>query len=165
MTKAIIITKSATKLATAAALAEAKRRRSWSNADAAEVLGTSEGTVRNRLAEDEPDKHHMTVHELARAIAAGEVPMVNQILTDLVGYHVAPNATSIELPDVLDTAQAAARAAAELIAAAADGEVDAAEADSALPRLVELQAELTGLIEQFRPLAAKAPRRRLEVAS
>lgn len=154
------ITKSDAKRAAAAAIADAKERNRWSNADAGDVLGISEGTVRNRLgADEEPDKHQMTVYELARAIAGGEASLATRILRDLCGYHVAPDGGA-DAPTALDAAAKAARCAAELIAAAADG-VDADEARSLLPRLVELQAELGGLEARFRELANTRPVQRI----
>lgn len=161
MTKPHVITKSDTKRITAAALSEAKARNGWSNADAGDTLGISEGTVRNRLADDEPDKHHMTVYELTRAIAAGELALANKILGDLVGHHVAPNAGVIDAATALDAAGAAASCAAELIAAAADGKIDADEARELLPRIVKLIATMTGLEARVRDIVAASPVRRL----
>ena len=158
MTKARPLTKSSTKRVTASALAEMKAANEWSNADAADVLGISEGTVRNRLADD-TDDHQMTVYELARVIAAGQVPMATRILRDLVDHHVSPDCGA-DAPSALEAAESCARHAAALIAAGIDG-IDPGEAGQLLPGLVKLQAELAGLEARFRELIASAPVRRL----
>ena len=77
-----LITQSHSKRVVAAAISAAKARNDWSNSDAADALGCSEATIRNRLDEDAPN-NQMTVHELLRSIQSDEGRIANDILRDL----------------------------------------------------------------------------------
>lgn len=141
MTKFGLITQSDTKRATAAALADAKRRRCWSNSDAADALGCGEGTIRNRLDADDP-KHQMTVHELRRALRTDGPHIANGILAD-DGYRVVSSACD-SAPDALTVAGQQTRCAAELIESAPGG-IDFDEAQRLLPMVVAQQDSLSAL--------------------
>lgn len=151
-------TKSSAKRVTAAGLAEAKTRNAWSNADAGDVLGISEGTVRNRLCDDEPDKHHMTVFELARAIAHGEISLANYILGKLCHHHVVP-LQGASAASAIDAAQSCARNAAQMLEAAADGVIDYDEAVALLPGVNQLQAKVGAFEARLRETIAAGPAR------
>lgn len=154
MTKSRLITQSDTKRATASAIADAKVRNRWSNADAGDALGCAEGTIRNRIDAD-CCKHQMTVHELARSIDADGPHIANAILGPLVAHRVVPLICDTA-PHALEAAGRAARCAADLIAAGADG-IDAHEARNLIPDVVALQATLAGLEVRLRAIAGGTP--------
>lgn len=146
MTKPFLITQTHTKRETAAAIAEAKARNGWSNNDAGDALGCGEGTIRNRMEADDP-KNQMTVHELLRSIQADGPHIANRILRS-VDYRVVPTSCD-SAPDAIAVAGNAARCAAEIITAAADG-FDRDEAKRLLPLVVAQQAELAALETMLR---------------
>ncbi len=150
--KSHLLTQSGTKRVTAAALAAAIARNEWSNADAGEALGCSEGTIRNRLDTGTADKQ-MPVHELRRSIVVDGPEMANAILAD-INHRVVPVHCETA-PDALAAAGAAARCAADIIAAAPDG-FDPDEAKLLLPAITRLQHELAGLEAHLRSIAAAA---------
>lgn len=152
MTKSCFFTQSCTKRLTASALADLKRRNAWSNADLGDALGGGEGTARNRLCDDEPN-NQMTVHELRRLIAAGEIGTVNSILADL-GVHVEPD--KYETPiDALQAAAASSRCTGALIEAAPDG-ISRAEWRKLIPLLEDEDRKIGAmLIEGRRALSGE----------
>lgn len=154
MTKRRLITQSDTKRVTAAALAEAKSRNRWSNADAGDALGCAEGTIRNRLDAD-CSKHQMTVHELVRSIDADGPGIANAILGPLVDHRAVPIVCDTA-PDAIEAAGRAARCAADLIAAGADG-IDADEARALIQPVVDLQATMAGLEVRLRAIVQGGP--------
>lgn len=151
MTKSPVFTQSATKRTIAAALSELKKERSWSNADLGDVLGCGEGTVRNRLADDEPN-NQMPVHELRRLIAAGELATVNAILAD-VGAHIEQDGYDTPI-DALQAAASASRCTAALIDAAPGG-IDAREWRVLLPLLEDEDRRIGCLLAQGRRAVAE----------
>lgn len=155
MTKSALITQTSTKLATAAALGEAKARRKWSNSDAADALGCGEGTIRNRLEGDDP-KNQMTVHELRRSLAADGTHIANRILAD-DGYRVV-SAGCDSAPDALAIAAAQTRCATDLIEAAPDG-FDPGEAERLLPGIVAQIDRLSALEGHLRRVISEARQR------
>ncbi|RYG89544.1 MAG: hypothetical protein EON59_01340, partial [Alphaproteobacteria bacterium] len=118
MTKSRLITQNSTKRTVAAALADLKKLRGWSNSELGEVLGCGEGTARNRLADDEPN-NQMPVHELLRLILAGELGAVNAILAE-VGVHIEQDQFDTAI-DALQVAATSSRSATALIEAAPNG--------------------------------------------
>lgn len=148
MTNHALPTKSAAKRATAAAIAETKARRGWSNADAGDVLGISEGTVRNRL-DAETIQHQMQVDELARSIVLDGPDIANRILGPLAGVRVVAIDCGDGAPCALAAAGASARGAADLIEAAPDG-ISREEAIRLLPGVVHLQTMFAGLEVRLR---------------
>lgn len=143
-------TQSSTKRITAAALADLKRDREWSNTDLGEVLGCGEGTARNRLCDDDP-ANQMPVHELRRLIAKGEIGTVNAILCDL-GVHI--EFDTFDTPsDALQAAAASSRCSVALIEAAPDG-ISKAEWRKLVPLLEDEDRKIGALlIEGRRALA------------
>lgn len=151
MTKTRVITQAHTKRTTAAALADAKSRRDWSNADLGDALGVSEGTIRNRIDGDCPN-HQMNVFELARSIQSDGVDIANRILGELVDHHVEPNGCASAI-DAIAIAGLQAQCAADLITAGADG-FDREEAKTLLPKVVEQIGRLEGLEAHLRAVIA-----------
>lgn len=91
------LTKSAAKRAEAAAISEFKHRHAMSNADVGDVMGASDGTVRNRMDADDADKG-LTVYELARLINDPRFgpEFGSAVLSALTGYVVsAPDAAPV----------------------------------------------------------------------
>lgn len=154
MTKRLLITKSLTKRITAAAIAEAKARNGWSNADAGDALDCSEGTVRERLDADEAGKQ-MTVHELRRVTQADGAAIANRILADL-GYRLVPIAGGAAAPDAMALAVQQARCNADLLEAAPDG-IDLGEARRLLPQYVALADTITHFKAQLRAIIEGHP--------
>jgi hypothetical protein len=150
MTNCRVLTQSATKRQTAAALAERKAQLGWSNGDAGDVLGCGEGTIRNRLDGDDP-KNQMTVHELLRSIQGDDTHIANHIMA-LVDCAVVRTGKGAA-PDALAAAGHSARCAAELIAAAPDG-FDTKEARHLLPLVIQLIGELGGIETMLRDVIA-----------
>ncbi|WP_145960975.1 hypothetical protein [Sphingosinithalassobacter portus] len=128
-----------------------KRDREWSNSDLADVLGCGEGTVRNRLADDDP-ANQMPVHELRRLIAAGEGSTVNAILADL-GVHIEPDHFG-NPTDALQAAAAASRCSVALIEAAPDG-IDGKEWAALLPLLEDEERKISALLAEGRRMLAE----------
>lgn len=150
MTKSALITQSRTKQVTAAALQDAKSRNGWSNGDAGDALGCGEGTIRNRLDGDDA-KNQMTVHELLRSIQADGPHIANMILA--IVDHRADPVCCDNAPDAIAAAGAAARCAADLIAAAPDG-FSKAEARTLLPQIEAQIRQLKGLADHMREVIA-----------
>lgn len=146
MTKERHFTQSSTKRITAAALADLKRDREWSNNDLGDVLGCGEGTARNRLCDDDPN-NQMPVHELRRLIARGEIGAVNSMLSDL-GVHV--EVDQFDTPaDALQAAAASSRCSVALIEAAPDG-ISNAEWRRLIPLLEDEDRKISALLVQGR---------------
>lgn len=146
MTKSAHITQSSTKRITAAALAELKRLREWSNSDLGEALGCGEGTARNRLCDDDPN-NQMPVHELRRLIAAGEFGTVNSIFADL-GVHLEQDVFDTPT-DALQAAAASSRCSVALIEAAPDG-ISKAEWRVLLPLLEDEDRKISAMLVEGR---------------
>lgn len=142
MMKSRLVTQSSTKRTVAAALADLKKLRGWSNAELGEVLGCGEGTARNRLADDEPN-NQMPVHELLRLILAGELGAVNGILSE-VGVHVKQDQFDSAI-DALQAAAASSRCSVALIEAAPDG-ISKDEWRALLPLLEDEDRKISALI-------------------
>lgn len=157
MTKLRLITKSSAKQVVASAISDAKARNRWSNSDLGTAIDASEGTVRNRLDTDTSD-NQMTVYELVRAVAAGEVIMASKIISDLCGHHLVPD-TDVGAPSPHAVAAESAQCAANIIAALPD-DIDADEAGDLVPQLERLVADTSALIVSFRMIAARRPRSR-----
>ena len=147
MTDPRLITQSSTKRVTAAAIGDAKARRSWSNADAGDALGVAEGTIRNRLEADCP-KHQMTVFELLRALQSDGVAIPNRIMAD-AGYEVVPTVCA-SATDAIVTAGRQAHCASEIIAAAVDAVITREEWRRLMPVIVQAQADLAAMAAQGR---------------
>jgi hypothetical protein len=73
-----LLTKTSVKRKIAAAIAEAQSRNDWSDNDAGEILGCSDGTIGNRKKGDDPH-NQMTVYELLRA-ATADPALANDIV-------------------------------------------------------------------------------------
>jgi hypothetical protein len=151
MTKLGLITQSHTKRVTAAAIANAKARNGWSNSDAADALGTCEGTVRNRLDADCP-KNQMTVHELLRSLPH-DIGIANDVLAP-AGHKVVPldgtKAPDMSLPCIV------ARFQLELSLALEDGRLDPEELRRMRPQIEALGEAVDGLRERMKPRAVEA---------
>lgn len=150
MTKRVLITKTSTKRVTAAAIAEAKARNGWSNADAGDALDCSEGTVRLRT-DGEDVGNQMTVHELRRITQADGAAVADRIFADL-GYRLS-GASAVDgdaAGAALQLAASKATLIGQLIAAAADDQINRDEAKLLLPQLAALSEQLTGFMAHLR---------------
>jgi len=147
------LTQSRTKLVTADALSDAKKRRGWSNGDAGDALGCGEGTIRNRLDQDDPG-HQMTVYELLRSVLADGTHIANAIF-DEIDHHLRPHGCA-SAPDAIEVAYQQTKCAAELIAAAPGG-YDLEEARRLLPIVAAQNASGAVLEAQLRAIIAKPP--------
>lgn len=150
MTKCALLTHSHTKRITAAALTAAKARRDWSNGDLADAMGCGEGTIRNRLTDDEPS-HQMTVHELRRVTQADGPMIANAIFADLE-YQLVPDNPESAI-DALTVAHGAANCAAALIEASPGG-ISVAEWRTLMPILEAQDQRLSSLIQAGRAALA-----------
>jgi hypothetical protein len=136
-----IISQSLTKRTTAAALADRVRANNWSNSDAGDVLGISEGTIRNRLDGDEPSKQ-MTVHELARSVKYDGPAMANAILSKLVGFHLERDERE-SAAEALDLTADGAQCAAALLAMSP--ELSPADRRALLAKVINIKITLGGV--------------------
>lgn len=150
MTKRVLITKSSSKQAAADALAEAKRRNKWSNADLGDAMDCSEGSVRNRL-DDEDVANQMLVHELRRITQVDGPTVANGIFAD-TNYRLTQIDACGAPVNALACAAEHARTASDLIQALADGQIDIDEARHLLPQMVSLSNSLMGLKAHLRAI-------------
>ena len=150
MTKPRLIAKSFTKRVTAAALVEAKARNGWSNADAGDALGCSEGTVRLRCDGDDV-ANQMTVHELLRVTQADGAAIANRIFGE-VGHRLTETTAGASDGDALGIAAAQAAIVGQLIEAMADQRIDAKEAAALLPQLVTLTERMVSFKAHLRAI-------------
>ena len=150
MTNRKLITKSSSKRVTADALGEAKRRNGWSNADLGDAMDCCEGSVRNRLDDEDP-KNQMLVHELRRITQSDGPAVANCIFADL-NFRLTATASQATALDALPLAAAKASLVGQLIEAAADNVIDRQEALSLLPQLVDLTNRLVGFKAHLRAI-------------
>lgn len=155
MTKTKLLSQIGTKQIVAEALRDTKKRNGWSNAETGDAMGCGEGTVRNRL-DDEDASHQMTVHELRRLIAVDGSTALDSMIADL-GYRTIVTDDCQRHADPMTLAAAKARAAADLIAALSDGNISREEAARLLPQFECLVGDIVHMKGQLRAILRGAP--------